>query len=104
MSATDNSLFDVNELVQRCMGNEELAQQLIQLYTSTVKDEFGKLRDLLDASDLPGAQSQAHRMKGPANNISAKQIGQAAAQVEQELKAGNTPELIHLEGLITQIS
>ena len=103
MCPTDNDLFVVDELVQRCMGNEELAQQLMQLYTSTVKDEFGKLQQLMESSDFTGAQSQAHRMKGSANNVSAKVIGEAAAGVEQELKNGNTPELTELERLITQI-
>lgn len=81
-------IFDPNLLLKNCGGDEELAEEILQLF----RQQVGVAR-----GDLPGADPSeramiAHGLKGSARTCGASGLAEAAARLECEPASGTAAD------------
>ncbi len=86
-------VFDKNNLLERLMGDEELAAELVDEFLRDAPDHIRTLRELVTAADAPGAQRQAHFIKGAAAAVGATAMWGIALELEEAGKSGDVEAL-----------
>jgi signal transduction histidine kinase/DNA-binding response OmpR family regulator/HPt (histidine-containing phosphotransfer) domain-containing protein len=81
------AVFDKQALLDRVMGDEELARELVEVFLEDTPQQLDTLRDALLAGDAAIVRRQAHTIKGSAGNVSAIGLQQAALQLEQACRS-----------------
>jgi PAS domain S-box-containing protein len=84
----DNEVFRESELLERLMDDRELAHTILAGFLDDVPTQVRKLKDFLNSGDTPGAQRQAHTIKGAAANIGAPALSEVAFELEEIGKSG----------------
>ena len=64
--------IDVEELFERCMGNEKLAMRLLLKFVDDTN--YDALNDALAANETENAIAAAHALKGMCGNLSMKRL------------------------------
>ncbi len=82
-------VFDRAGMLERLMGDEELAGELIEPFLADMPGQIEALRDYLEAGDAAGAERQAHTIKGAAANLGGEVLGALAFEMEKAGKAGD---------------
>jgi PAS domain S-box-containing protein len=82
-------IFDKAGMLARLMDDEELARKLIDGFLDDIPKQIGALRGYLAAGDVPGAERQAHSIKGAAANVGGEALRAVAFEMEMAGKAGN---------------
>jgi len=77
--------FDLDELVDRLGGDREATAEIVQIF---LEDTPARIEEILHA-DAATALRAAHTIKGSAGNIVAMPVFEAAAALEQALRAGD---------------
>ncbi|MGE4292365.1 MAG: response regulator [Desulfovibrio sp.] len=77
---------DVRGALNRLRGNKALYVRLLQSFAAECAAMSGDITRLLGKNQRPGAQRQAHALKGVAGNIGVVEVEQAAARLETILK------------------
>jgi CheY-like chemotaxis protein len=80
--ASDRDVFDRSALLERLMGDEELAADILAGFLDDAPQQIGVLREAVDHGDAQRVAGQAHTLKGAAGNIGAFALQQAAAALE----------------------
>ncbi len=105
---TDEPIIDQVRLDLVCMGNAELARELIDLLIDEATPIVEGLPALVAAQDATAVRLQAHAVKGIAGNVGAVRLQTAAFGLEQgaidtlpwgeleALSAGVTAALVEL--------
>jgi PAS domain S-box-containing protein len=83
--------FDLEEGLQRLMGNKALYRKLLLDFGNKYGKMSEKIRKVLDAGDLQQAHGLVHNIKGLAGNLAATDLQAAAVEMEK-LAKGATPE------------
>jgi HPt (histidine-containing phosphotransfer) domain-containing protein len=78
--------LDVEELLDRCMGNMELAERILAKLQSRFPDDITELDAALQSRDAGLVASIAHRLKGAAANVAAHQLQDCAATIEESAR------------------
>jgi CheY-like chemotaxis protein len=81
--------FDRAALLERCMGDENLVQDLLKLFLETMPQCIQELQAALDAGDAPAARMAAHTIKGVAANSSAGALRALAEVMECAAQDGD---------------
>jgi two-component system, sensor histidine kinase and response regulator len=81
--------IDVGAGLRRLMGNRALYARLLRVFADEHAGDAEQIRAALERGDVALARSTAHKLKGVAANLSAKQVAQRASQIEATLRAGN---------------
>ncbi len=76
-------IFDRELLVERMMGDEELAGEILELFLESAPEQIHGLKEAIEARDMTQARERAHTLKGAAANISAGALQNAAYLAEQ---------------------
>jgi PAS domain S-box-containing protein len=84
-----NPVFDKAALMGRVMGDEELLKVVILAFLEDLPKQFEALKAFLEAGDAPGAERQAHTIKGAAGSIGGEALREAASEIEKAGRAGN---------------
>ena len=79
--ATD-SIFDWDGLLNRLMGDEDLAREIIDDFLEQIPDNLFAVKEALKNKDLPLVQREAHIIKGASGNIGALTLQEIAEQIE----------------------
>ncbi len=79
----ETAVFDRAGFVDRLMGDETLATQILQRYVEDIPGQIALLKEHLAAGNEDGAIYQAHTIKGAAASVGAPQLQAAASDVEQ---------------------
>jgi CheY-like chemotaxis protein/HPt (histidine-containing phosphotransfer) domain-containing protein len=94
--------FDEEDLLERMMGNQELASRVISSFLSDAPRQLAALADALSRSDAAAAGLAAHSLKGSAANVGGVQVSATAKRAELLGRAGDLegvrellPELTH---------
>ena len=82
-------IFDKAGLLDRLMGDEELANEIFGEFLEDVPRKFTALKEALDKGDAPSVQLQAHTLKGASANIGAVALQEVANQIEVAGEAGD---------------
>jgi len=86
--------FDASELAERCMGDIDFAQRLLQTFERTGPERVEAILSQSTAGDAAAVGEAAHALKGAAGIVAAKAVHKLASEVEQAGKAGNLDEVL----------
>jgi two-component system, sensor histidine kinase and response regulator len=99
--------LDRASLLDRVEGDQELLAEMIQLFLADAPQLLGAMRHALLLGDMILLERSAHSMKGAAGNMSALVTANAAQQLEQSAKKGDTElskgYLAALEGAVERL-
>ncbi len=92
--------FDFTSLLHRCMGNQNLAQRLVQKFVAQAGHDLRELESGIRDRDAARVRLVAHRLNGSAANVSAERIRDHAGQLEIAARDGH---LDPAPGLLDQL-
>ncbi|MFO7913519.1 MAG: response regulator, partial [Desulfotignum sp.] len=95
-----NSTFDKSALIDRLMGDRELAKTIIDAFLEDMPGQIAALKDHVDQGQPGKAGAQAHKIKGAAGNVTAKDFQETASAMEN---AGRTGEVDRLKQLMPEL-
>lgn len=75
--------IDLDDLLDRCLGNRELANRAINRFVAGLNETVDSLQTLKVGGDLAEIASRGHRLKGEAANVGCRAISEQAAQLEE---------------------
>ena len=81
-------MFDRESLLQRVAGDEELLNELVEIFLDDCPNMLEAIRSAIGDGDGERLQQAAHSLKGCAANLSASSVRQAALELEQIGLAG----------------
>lgn len=102
-SIPESAPIDAQELIDRCMGNIDLAERVLAKLQSRFNDDLKELEDAIRTNNVKQVATIAHRLKGAASNVAAHDLQRSAAKIEElarEEKLGHLPA--HLETMRNQ--
>jgi HPt (histidine-containing phosphotransfer) domain-containing protein len=86
-------VFDRAGLLDRVMGDEELADEIVQDFLRDAPSHVATLESLIAGADPQGAGLQAHFIKGAAATVGAGALWALALEMEKAGKAGDLDAL-----------
>jgi HPt (histidine-containing phosphotransfer) domain-containing protein len=89
----DPQVLDLQGLLDRCMGNLDLVQRLLDRFEQWVPDELAELEEALAIEDAERIAQAAHRIKGSSANISALGLQRAASEIVDRSRSGRLTDL-----------
>ena len=100
LSACDRSIFDLDDLMERMMGDRLLARSIAETFLSDIRNRIDMLKDRLNENDIRGAELLAHSINGAAANMAALKLQKVASRIE---KASRTHNLKTAVSLLTEL-
>ena len=85
--------IDVEQLLERCLGNIDFAQRIITKFQSSFDKEIQELEQCVKQRDSDRAAMTAHRMKGASANVAADSLRGAVEKIEFHARAGRLDEV-----------
>ena len=82
-------VFDETALVERLMGDRELAQTIVRGFLEDIPRQLAALAAHVAAGDVDAAERLAHAIKGAAATVSGNVLKQVAFEMEMAGKAGD---------------
>ncbi|MBF0229780.1 MAG: response regulator [Desulfamplus sp.] len=102
-------IFDSAELLDRVMGDEELATSLVKIFLADTPNEIAKLQEAVEKKDIKEVAANAHKLKGAAAIIGSAALKQVAEDIEFSGRNGDiekatalVPKLINIFKLLKQ--
>jgi PAS domain S-box-containing protein len=86
------SVFNQEELMERLMGDRELAGVILREFLADTPTHLQNLRSRLDEADAPGTHFHAHTIKGAAAAVAADGLKAIAAAIERAGDEGRLEE------------
>jgi signal transduction histidine kinase/CheY-like chemotaxis protein/HPt (histidine-containing phosphotransfer) domain-containing protein len=99
-SLPEDDIFDKNSFLDRLLGDEDLAKEIIKGFIEDSLRQIGTIKEALENRDTNVIYGRAHSLKGAAGNISATALKDLAYQIEI---AGETGDLIKAASLIPKL-
>jgi two-component system sensor histidine kinase/response regulator len=81
--------FDQADLIDRVMGNEDLAQQIIREFVDDIPGQLLRLAQAVNELDSEAVRFVAHSIKGAAANVGGVEMREIAWNLEQTGSAGD---------------
>ena len=98
--SSDAKAFDIDELVDRCMGNLELAERLLAMFQDRFETDLTELEKVFETGESGEIARVAHRIKGASASVSAQRLQELAARIEQLGRSGQSAAILpYLEQL-----
>jgi signal transduction histidine kinase/CheY-like chemotaxis protein len=82
-------IFDKASLLDRLMGDEELANEILGGFLEDVPRKFAALKEALDKRDAPSVLREAHTLKGASADVGGKALLETAFEIERAGEAGD---------------
>jgi HPt (histidine-containing phosphotransfer) domain-containing protein len=82
-------VFDRATMLERLMHDEDLARVVTESFLDDIPRQIEALRGYIEAWDAPGAERQAHTIKGASSNVSGEALRALAFEMEKAGKAGD---------------
>lgn len=95
-----NVCFDTAALVERCMGDVLLSEEILTIFFSDIPRQIDALRQYLANDELQGATRQAHSIKGAAANVGAESLRDLAFNMET---AGHHQDMVTMTTLLSEL-
>jgi HPt (histidine-containing phosphotransfer) domain-containing protein len=92
LGESDGEVLDVWALCDRCMGNIDLVQRVLDKFESRLPEELAELDRMLEQEDAAKIALVAHRIKGNSSNVSATSLRHAAGEIEELSRAGRVAD------------
>ena len=81
--------FDTEDLVERLMGNEDLARRLAGAFVDRMPEQLAALAQAISNSDAEATMFAAHTIKGVAGNVGCGDVQQLASRLEKFGESGD---------------
>ncbi len=81
-------MFDREALLERLMGDQELAMAILSGFIQETPRQINALRSALSQGDAQAVRRWAHTIKGAAGNVGAMLLREKALCLEEQAKAG----------------
>ena len=98
---TMKDIFDRDGFLERLMGDEELANEILGEFLKDIPNKLIALQEALDKVDAPALQRQAHSLKGSSANVGALALQKVVSQIEI---AGESENLDKVGSLIFELN
>ncbi|MFH1279046.1 MAG: Hpt domain-containing protein [Candidatus Eisenbacteria bacterium] len=85
----DSTVFDRRALLERLDNDEELVDEIVDLYLDDATGRIGDLQEAIRAGDAVRLQRDGHSLKGASANAGAEMIREVATQIEQAGRSGD---------------
>jgi PAS domain S-box-containing protein len=94
------SVFDRSAFLERLDGDEELMEEIVQVFMADFPNQLALLKDAISQDNAYALERQAHAMRGAAANIEAKSLKSIAFEIET---AGNSKDMSRADSLIEKL-
>lgn len=84
--ATSSDVLNLNELVDRCLGNLPFVERLLEQFEDLLDRDVSVITQAAAARDLDTICQIAHRIKGASANVAAPALVKVAAEIEGAAK------------------
>ncbi len=91
--SSETSVWDRAGMMERIMGDEELAETILQMFLEDMPRKIEALKDAIGAGDATTAGHIAHAIKGVAANVGGDQLQNLAFELEKAGKANDSRSL-----------
>ena len=95
-----DSIFDWDGLLQRLMGDEDFAKEIIDDFLKQIPDNLFALKNALNNKDLVLVKREAHIIKGASGNVGALVLQKIAEQVEI---FGEEKDFVKIRSLVEEL-
>ncbi len=92
--------FDRDALLDRTMGDEELAAEVILCFLQDTPGQISAIKESVDEGNPGAAREHAHSIKGAAANVGANHLREIAFEIEM---AGKSGDCERIRGLIPEL-
>jgi HPt (histidine-containing phosphotransfer) domain-containing protein len=92
--------FDWDGLLQRLMGDEDFAKEIIDDFLKQIPDNLFALKNALNNKDLLLVKREAHIIKGASGNVGALALQKIAEQVEI---FGEEKDFVKIRSLVEEL-
>jgi PAS domain S-box-containing protein len=89
-------IFDQDSLLRRLVGDRNLAGAILRSFVGGCPARLNELRQRIADADASGARQLAHRLKGAAATVAAKELCAFAAAIEQAGASGEVARCAEL--------
>jgi HPt (histidine-containing phosphotransfer) domain-containing protein len=89
----DSDVLDLQGLCDRCMGNLNLVERVLDKFEQHLPGELAELEQVLELGDAARIAQVAHRIKGNSSSVSAAGLQRAAAAIEDLSRAGRVADV-----------
>jgi CheY-like chemotaxis protein/HPt (histidine-containing phosphotransfer) domain-containing protein len=86
-------VFDRTGLLERLMGDRELADRILKGYLENIPGQLEALRKSVETGSLRDAAGQAHKIKGASTTVGCESVRALAAELEIAAESGDTRSL-----------
>ena len=83
-------MFDEAALLQRLMGDRELARAIIEAFVEDMPRQLAALEPHVAEGDTKAAELRAHSIRGAAANVGSVALQRAALAMEEAAAAGDS--------------
>jgi len=81
--------FDEEEILERLMGDQNMARDVILLFLKQLPGQISELKKTVANFDASAVAGVAHMIRGGASNVAATAVRNAARDIESAVKVGN---------------
>jgi two-component system, sensor histidine kinase and response regulator len=99
-SSDNDDIFDKNSFIDRMLGDEDLAKEVIEEFLDDSSRQIDIIRESVKKGNAKELRYKAHSLKGAAANISAAALKEIAYKIEI---AGEKGDLAHAAPLIPEL-
>jgi signal transduction histidine kinase/DNA-binding response OmpR family regulator/HPt (histidine-containing phosphotransfer) domain-containing protein len=92
-SAVSAEIFDVADLMETFMDNEETAKTLLSHFIERTESQIAAIPGCAGREDWETAYREAHTVKGSSLTMGGRELGKAAARLELACKNKDKPEM-----------
>jgi two-component system sensor histidine kinase/response regulator len=93
-SATTNppgtNAFDIDAALKHVEGDRDLLDEIVRIFADQCPRTMYEIQNAIRAADLSILERAAHSLKGSASNLCATGVTQAAAEVEESARSGDS--------------
>ena len=95
-----DSVFDWDGLLDRLMGDEDFAKEIIDDFLKQIPDNLFALKNALNKKDLLLVKREAHIIKGASGNVGALALQKIAEQIEI---SGEKKDFVKAESFVEEL-
>ncbi len=89
-----SSIFDMQALLRRLMGDQQLAGIVLDAFLQDLPREIQSLVNVLNEDGLEEVEQLAHKISGAAANVSGESLRALAAEIEKAAQQRNVAGLV----------
>jgi len=101
LGTTARAGIDLDSLLPRCLGRRELAERLIRKFLDQARADAAEIARAVHQGDREKLRLIAHRLKGSAGNVSARDVHESACQLEALGREGKIESALEVHVRLT---